>query len=155
MTREELIAAADRLPHPSDKAAWEYETKAEVLALEVNRIMSARQDLDALIGPNNTAMMEDNHRNHARFMASLLQDFRPEVLVDTVLWVFRAYRAHGFQLTYWPAQLDVWLEVLNRELSPEAYESIKPCYEFMIIHQPAFAELSDEALRGNSSFHLR
>jgi hypothetical protein len=42
-------------------------------------------------------------------MVSLFGDYHPEVLVETVLWVFRAYRSHGFKLTYWPAQLDMWV----------------------------------------------
>lgn len=147
MTRDELISAARALPRPTSEAAREFTTKCELLAAELNRIMSARPDLGSLIGPNNQAMMEDNHRNHARFMASLLGDYQPETLVDTVLWVFRAYRAHGFQLTYWPAQLDVWMGVLKERLSPEAFKAVAPIYEFMIVHQPDFTALSDAALR--------
>ena len=51
-------------------------------------------------------------------MSSLLATYSPEVLVNTVLWVFRAYRAHGFNLTYWPAQLDTWVVLLEKHLSP-------------------------------------
>ena len=146
MTREELLASARRLVPPPTFAADEYERKQEGLAAELNRILGAREDLDELIGPHNRAMMEDNHRNHARFIASLLHSFSPEVLVDTVLWVFRAYRCHGFHLTYWPAQLDTWVVVLKRELTPEAYQAIYPFYLWMIVNQPAFATLSDALL---------
>lgn len=146
MTRNELIAKAHALPRPSAEAAREYAAKGEYLATELNRIMAAREDLPALIGPGNQAMMEDNHRNHARFVASLLHDFQPEVLVDTVLWVLRAYRAHGFQLTYWPAQLNVWMDVLKHTLTPQALEAVVPIYLFMLVHQPAFVRLTDVRL---------
>lgn len=143
MTREDLIKAADALPRSMPEAAGEYKRHSPVMVMEINQIMSKRGDLLTLIGPGNQAMMEDNHRNHALFMASLLLDFYPDVLVDTVLWVFRAYRAHGFSLTYWPAQLDTWIAVLKKHLSTPSYDVIAPIYEFMIIHQPAFAGLSD------------
>ncbi|MBA4397371.1 MAG: hypothetical protein C0394_08315 [Syntrophus sp. (in: bacteria)] len=143
MTREELLATAEKLPRFSTVTAGEFAEKREQLAAEMNRIMGQRPDLADLIGQGNREMMEDNHRNHARFIGSLIQNFSPQVLVETVLWVFRAYRSHGFRLTYWPAQLDTWVEVLKRELSPGAYEEIYPLYHWMIIHQPAFVGLSD------------
>ncbi len=142
MTREELIEKAGRITPPGQQTAREFEALAPALAAELNQRMSARADLATLIGKDNTAMMEDNHRNHARFMTSLLWLYDPKNLVDTVLWVFQAYRAHGFRLTYWPAQLDTWMQVLEKRLSPEANAEVSPIYTFMIVNQPAFADLS-------------
>ena len=144
MTKEELVATAAALPHPTPAAAHEYSEKRERLAAEINRIMGQRTDLEDLIGAGNHDMMEDNHRNHARFLTSLFQDFSPVVLVETVLWVFRAYRSHGFHLTYWPAQLDTWVEIFKKELTPATFENVYPVYHWMIIHQPAFVALSDQ-----------
>ena len=144
MTKDELIEKAAQLPVPSKEAAAEYAARSEASAAELNRLMGAREDLEALIGPNNKEMMQDNHRNHARFMSSLLARYSPEVLVSTVLWVFRAYRSHGFHLTYWPAQLDTWITLLQSELSKPAYDSVYPLYHFMLIHQPDFVQLSDQ-----------
>lgn len=145
MSREELMASAQLLVAPSRSSADEYSRESEQLAMEMNRIMENRPDVGYMTG-GNIAMMQDNHRNHARFMASVFAVYNPAVLVDTVLWVFRAYRAHGFQLTYWPAQLDTWVEVIRQRLSPEAFREIYPFYNWMIIHQPAFAALSDSAV---------
>ena len=144
MTKDELVATANKLPHFGVEAAGEYAAKRDILASEINRIMSGRLDLRELIGEGNQSMMEDNHRNHARFIGSLIQDFSSQVLVETVLWVFRAYRSHGFRLTYWPAQLDSWVEVMRNELSPQAFAEIYPLYHWMILNQPAFVSLSDE-----------
>jgi len=144
MTKDVLVATANKLPHCSAEAAGEYAAKRDILAAEINRIMGGRADLNELIGEGNQSMMEDNHRNHARFISSLIQDFSSQVLVETVLWVFRAYRSHGFRLTYWPAQLDTWVEVLRKELSPRAFAEIYPLYHWMIIYQPAFVSLNDE-----------
>ncbi|SMP39462.1 hypothetical protein [Desulfonatronum lacustre] len=147
MTREELIERAGRITPPGRQTAREFETQAPALAAELNQRMSARADITTLIGTNNMAMMEDNHRNHARFMTSLLWLYDPRTLVDTVLWVFQAYRSHGFRLTYWPAQLDTWMQLLEERLSPEAYAEVSPIYTYMIINQPAFAALSENTLQ--------
>ncbi len=147
MTREELIASARMLHQPSSEAVAEYARHRDAMASEINRLMKSRTDIDYMVG-GNISMMEDNHRNHARFMESLMALYSPEVLVDTVLWVFRAYRAHGFQLTYWPAQLDTWVDVLRSHLSADAFKEIYPFYHWMIVHQAAFVSLSDQALQG-------
>jgi hypothetical protein len=146
MTREELIQSAERLHRPSTAAAGEYARKNGRMAEKLNLIMAQRQDVTYMTG-GNVAMMEDNHRNHARFMTSLFAMFSPVVLVDTVLWVFRAYRSHGFQLTYWPAQLDGWVRILEEDLSYETFSEVLPVYNWMIVNQPAFASLSDTGLR--------
>lgn len=146
MSKAALIASATALQQPSTQVAQEFEDKRELLAAEINRLMISRSDLNLLIGEGNTAMMEDNHRNHARFIASVFLDFQPPVLVETVLWVFRAYRSHGFHLTYWPAQLDQWVALFKTHLSPEAFKEIYPFYHWMIVNQPLFVMESDKLI---------
>ena len=143
MSKEMLLASAAMLVQPSAASANEFEAKSEMLAAEMNRLMGTRSDLAHLIGEGNISMMEDNHRNHARFMSSLFLNFQPFILVETVLWVYRAYRSHGFYLTYWPAQLDQWVQILKLHLTPEAFQEIYPFYHWMIINQPAFVTESD------------
>ncbi len=145
MNKEALIEAASQLATVSSDAAAEYASRSEGLAGMVTATIGAREDLARLIGPDNRAMMADNHRNHARFIASLLQRFDPTSLVDTVIWVFRAYRAHGFTLVYWSAQLNAWLVHLEQELSPETFDAVRPLYEWLLINQPSFVELSEQS----------
>lgn len=73
-----------------------------------------------LEGEENKSMIEDNHINHARFMSSVFAEFQPEVLVETIIWVFRTYRSHGFNLDYWPFQLNQWIEIYKTNLSEKA-----------------------------------
>jgi hypothetical protein len=146
MKIEDLILSASKLQQPTAEVAAEFSQKRDMLALKINDIFTKRNDIVNLIGENNIPMMEDNHRNHARFLESVFTDYNPEVLVTTVLWVFRAYRTHGFHLSYWPAQLDTWVEIFKKELSKEAFAEIYPYYNWMIINQPAFANLSDVAI---------
>lgn len=142
-SKERLVATALALSPPPPEAAAAYAAKAEAMAEAVSGLLAARPDLDRLIGPGNLDMMRDNHRNHARFMASLFRAYDPEVLVETVLWVFRAYRSHGFFESYWPAQLDAWLRVMRRELSPEAFSAVRGVYDWLIVNIPAFVAATD------------
>ncbi|MEE4314304.1 MAG: hypothetical protein V2J11_07380 [Desulfofustis sp.] len=143
MNREELIADAAQLRQPSAEAAAAFSDKREVLAAAVNRAMAQRPDLEKLVGPAGRLMSEDNNRNFALFMESLWQGYRPEILVDTVLWVFRTYRSHGFAPIYWPANLDTWREHLRVELSAPVFREIGPFYSWLITHIPFFTALTD------------
>ncbi len=144
MTQNELLISARSLTQPGPEAAAEYGINREALAADVTRRLRARPDLVALIGADNIGMMEDNHRNHARFMESVFQLYDPEVFVDTVLWVFRAYRSHGFQLAYWPVQFDAWVESLQRNLSEQAVLEIHPFYRWLICNQDSLVRLTEQ-----------
>lgn len=144
MTRKELVEKARWITPPSVESAREYQEKRELMVADVNRIMMNRPDLEKLISPHNQAMMQDNHHNHARFISSLLRDFNPAVLVDTVIWVFNVYLAHGFRPAYWPAQLNAWEKTMQKHLSPEAFDEIMPVYDFIISHLPLFAQISHQ-----------
>ena len=115
--------------------------------------MTEREDILSLIGEKNLNMMKDNHANHARFIASILKNFNPHVLVDTVLWVFRSYRSHEFTSNYWAAQLNNWIALFEKNLSPEDYREILPYYKWMQINIPTFSAISDEALQTPNSEH--
>jgi hypothetical protein len=117
MTKKTLIESAESLKQPSPSSAKEFEGKAEFMAAEMNR-----------------------------FMSSVFLHFQPLVLVETLLWVYRAYRSHGFHLTYWPAQLNQWVELFKGELSSETYKEIYPFYHWMIVNQPVFVIESDKLL---------
>lgn len=143
MTKEQLIESAQKLVQPAPDVVEEYSLKRIRMVSEINRIMLARQDLADLIKEGNEAMMQNNHNNHALFMESILGNYNPEVLVETVLWVFRAYRSHGLQLTYWSAHLNVWLQVIEKELTPDSYQTILPFYNWLIVNIPIFSKLTD------------
>ncbi len=141
-----LIKTARDLKAPPETAALEFAQKQEHLAALGTRTLNQRPDLEKLVGPGNPSMAEDNNRNFARFMTALFSDYDPEVFVDTVLWVFRAYRSHGFHTTYWAANLNIWTDMLKIELTPETFDALYPFYNWLIIHIPAFTRLTDDAV---------
>ena len=143
MTREYLLETAREIAPAGESAAKEYMDKADRLVSRINERMLNRDDAGELVGPDNIEMMKDNHANHLRFIGSMLHAFNPGVLVETVLWVFRAYRSRGFRDTYWAAQLNGWVEILREELSPEAFKEVYPLYDWMQVNIPIFVRLSE------------
>jgi len=148
--KEQIFETAKKLKQPNDASVQAFDRNWEKLAAIGTQILMERPDLEKLIGKGNEKMAEDNNRNFPRFMISLFLDYKPEVLVETVLWVFRAYRSHGFQTTYWAANLNIWLELLKKELAPEAFNEIYPFYSWLIVNIPAFVSLTDTDLTRNS-----
>ena len=153
MSKEELLKTANLLPQVSDEMASEYASKRESLVEAMNALMLARADVVAMVGENNIEMMKDNHSNHARFLESIFYKHNAEVLLDTVLWVFRAYRSRNFSSTYWSAQLNSWLEIYKSELSTECYKAVYPYYSWMQINIPAFNKLAEEKFDAPLSSH--
>lgn len=153
MDKNNLIESAKKINHFSEATQQEYFQKSEMLINKMNDLMLARADLKELIGENNERMMQDNHANHVRFIASILKNYNPDVLVDTVLWVFRAYRSHRFTTNYWATQLNSWITIMKETLSPEAYSQVYPLYEWMQVNIPMFVKLSDEKLENTHSMH--
>lgn len=151
--KELLVETAKRLQQVSASTAKEYEQKSDRLISTINSKMLERSDIEELVSKNNLNMMKDNHANHVRFILSILKNRNPEVLVDTILWVFRAYRSHHFTTNYWAAQLNSWIEILKEEMTPESYNEIYPYYEWMQINIPMFVLVSDEKLDNFNSMH--
>ena len=146
MNLQYLMQTAKQLQQPTSRAAIEFQTSADGLAEELNRRMLARADLERLIGPENRPMMQDNSRNFCRFMGTMFLAYDSEVLAQTALWVFRAYRSHGFKTTYWPANLDTFVEIVRERLAPSTFEELYPFFQWLIVNIPTFVKISDEQL---------
>jgi hypothetical protein len=153
MDKSFLLETATQLKHVSSASAEEYQHKTEQLIAQMNTLMLGKADIENLVGKENLNMMKDNHANHVRFMVSVFKNYHPEVLVETVLWVFRAYRSHGFTTNYWATQLNTWIYLLKEALTSESYTEIYPYYEWMQINIPFFVKVSDEKLDASQSLH--
>lgn len=151
MEKETLKKSAEMLNQISESSYQEYLIKSDNLVARINAGMLERTDINELVGEKNITMMKDNHANHVRFMASLFKLYNPDIFLDTVLWVFRAYRSHEFTPNYWAAQLSSWFAILKQVLTERSYTEIYPYYEWMQINIPAFVSLSDEEIKLNKS----
>lgn len=153
MSKEELIRTATNIEQVDAKLATEYSEKREALVEAMNKHMVSRSDVIEMVGENNIEMMKDNHANHARFLESLFHEHNTEVLVDTVLWVFRAYRSRNFSSTYWSAQLNSWVAIYKEALSPECFNAVYPYYNWMQVNIPTFNKLAEENIEAPLSSH--
>lgn len=142
--KENLMESAQKLIQPSDEVRQEFSANMEMFVAIGNKKLAARPDLDKLVGGENHEMAENNNGNFARFMESMFVQYDPKVLVETVLWVFTAYRSHGFHTTYWSANIDIWMQMLKKELSEESFTAISPFYNWLIVNIPIFVKLTDE-----------
>lgn len=153
MDRSQLIQSTSILQALSGPSLAEYASKRDSLIAQMNTLMLSRPDIQELVGESNIEMMKDNHANHARFMESIFTNFNGDVLADTILWVFRAYRSRNFTTAYWAAQLNTWITLYRQHLSEKCFQEIYPFYNWMQVHIPVFVALSDEKLEGNFSLH--
>lgn len=134
---------AERLKQPSEAASLAFDSKIDTIAEELNRIMLSRPDIEKLIGTGNVEMMRNNSRNYLRFMGAVFHTPDAQVLAETALWAFRTYRSHGFQIAYWPANLDTTVQILRQELPEPMFSEIYPFFEWLILHIPALSQLSE------------
>jgi len=144
--KDKLLQMAKEIKQADSVCIEEYNQKRKQLVEKINNIMLNRPDLKELIGDNNIDIMKDNHSNHTRFVQSILTDYNPEVLIDTVAWVYRAYRSRGFHTTYWSAQINSWIDILKESLSEETFKAFYPLYNWFCITIPLFTNMSDKEL---------
>lgn len=143
MTKEDLIKSALSLTQPSEAAANEAMNHIGAMAEALTEAISNHDDVDALIGPGNLPLMHTNHTNHYEYMASVYDLYDPVSFVETVIWVFRTYRAHGFSVDYWAHMLPASKKVMEEHLSPSAYEQTAPFHDWLFEHIAAFRQVSD------------
>lgn len=153
MTKSDLLQTAQVLNQVSEELADEYSSKRDVLVELMNKKMLERLDIKELVGENNSDMMKDNHANHARFLESVFYSYSPEVMVDTVLWVFRTYRTRNFSSIYWAAQINSWIEIYKENLSDKCFHAIFPYYKWMQINIPSFNSLAEKDIDAPLSSH--
>jgi len=147
MTKENLLQSANSLPTVAPSVVTEYAEKQDQLVTEVNKIMLQHPNLNDLIGAGNIEVMKTNHSNHAKFVASIFEQPNPEILVDSLLWVFRTYRSHGFQPDYFQVEIEAWLNVMPQILSPETFTAVQPLYNWFLVNIPTFTKITDVQLK--------
>ena len=132
------------LPEVSREATRDYVENTDKLIEMVNNDLKKRDDLEELIGNNSVQVMVDNHENHARFMANVFKLNNYEMLLDTIVWVYRTYRRHGFSYDYFPVELKAWSRTVERELGSRSANQINRIYSFMLDNHERFVELAEK-----------
>jgi len=141
-----LVKELDNLPDLTKEAVLEFHKHLDRLVDDVNDTLESRSDIASLIGHNQIETMRDNHRNSANFMLNVFKLDQPELLVQTMPWVYHTYRAHHFSSDYWPAVLQIWIEMIDSQLSTETAKIISSYYKWILNHHETWIRLAEHAL---------
>ena len=128
----EIIKEAKGLPLVPLKATTIYQENIPVLKKYVDETLTLNPSITKLIGKNPLQVMYDNHTHHAAFMATVFSIGNYELLVRTILWVYRAYSAHNFSYDYFPLELKTWIDALKKHITSDMTAEIKSVYAWMI-----------------------
>lgn len=151
MKKEELYRSASQLPLPGEDCAKAFKTRRGELVEELYTRMASRRNLMELVGERNVNRIKENQEHYIRSMEALMFSFYPDTLVDTVLWVFRAYRLQGFKDEYWRTQLADCIEILNSKLPVEQRKNVLPLYQWMLENSDSIASLSNSLINYNGA----
>ncbi|PKL38623.1 MAG: hypothetical protein CVV41_22485 [Candidatus Riflebacteria bacterium HGW-Riflebacteria-1] len=160
---DKFLARTAGMAPVSRAAAEAYDSRKGLLAERVNQSLLARPDLAQIIGSTDAIeLMQDNHRNHALFLTTVLHLNAFRLLASVVPWVYRTYHQHGFSFSYFPVALNAWKQAVEKELPPAAAADIVPVYDWMLAeHQNVIdlvSKLSAEkgvAMTGNAEGFLK
>lgn len=120
-----------------------YVHAADDLLEQVNSQLEANPKIRALIGNNPIELMRDNHRNHAKFMATVFHLNSHELLVRTIPWVYRAYHARGFAFDYFPVELVAWqIAIYECIASADQKAEILAVYNWLVQHHEDMIKLA-------------
>ncbi len=140
-----LRREALQLKRVSTAAAAAYEAALETMLPLVDRKLIEREDLDRLISSNPIAFMRANHRNHAVFMANVFRYSCYGLFAQVLVWVYRAYRHHGFAGEYFPLELAAWREAVTACLAPPLAAEIDAVYAWMMDRHEELLQLATPA----------
>ncbi len=126
----------------SDQARLEFTDKSRDLIHFLDTTIENRDDVDVLLGGRPMELLQQNHVNHAKFMSSIFALKSGSGFVETVIWVYRAYRGRGISADYFPIALEAWKQGVNKFLSPDNVNGISNVYSLMIKYHDDFYELS-------------
>jgi methanogenic corrinoid protein MtbC1 len=139
---QKLLETAAKLAPVTREAAEAYDARKGLLAERVNQSLLARADLAEIIGSTDaTELMQDNHRNHAMFLTTVLHLNAFRLLASVIPWVYRTYHQHGFSFSYFPIALNAWKQAVEKELPPAAAADIVPVYDWMLTEHQNVTDL--------------
>jgi hypothetical protein len=142
MSKDLLHRSAHKLQQPSSDSILDFSVhKEEILALINLKALMNRDIMNSV--DHNEELMKDNHNNHYKFMESTFTHYDAMVFVDTLLWVFRAYKARAFDTQYFEIILNTWMETYHEILKEKTCTEIEPFYSYMKQHLPILSKLAE------------
>ena len=141
MADQILKETAKILPVPYS-AAMEFGEQSNLIKEEVDRVLTARYDINELIGQKPLSDMYANHENHAAFMSNVFKLNDYELMCQVIIWVYHTYHAQSFSFDYFPIALKVWIEAIQKQMEPTQAEPVLEIYRWIIKNHEMFIDAS-------------
>lgn len=125
-TFEQVLGSIDA------EAANAYEQALPTLVEAVNTTMEEREDLDDLIGPNTSDVMESNHTNHGNFVLSQLRVRSARTLLEIASWAYQSYIKRGFSPSYFPIAMQAWQNAISQHIDERNAALLNTLYQAII-----------------------
>jgi methylmalonyl-CoA mutase cobalamin-binding domain/chain len=133
-------AFAEAFQEVEEDAIHEYTQKTEMLEAYVNKRFWARDDIRRLFGDNPVAFVEEQHKTHVRYMASILRLKSGRHFVNALRWLYRIHISRGVSADYFAVVAPLWREAAFSVLGSESSRAVGRFYDFLILRHPFFAE---------------
>lgn len=148
---EKIIAEAKELPAVSFEAAKKYSEKKEILIAQVNEELKKDPLINQILGKGTLELMFENHANHANFMANVFRFNQFELLVKTIPWVYRSYKARGFSYDYFLVALQAWSKAVEDHLDNDHVQMINRIYTWMLAKHQEMIKIAQEEVASTVS----
>jgi methanogenic corrinoid protein MtbC1 len=139
-----VIGKTRALPAVPLEETTAYKNHREEIVREVDETLGNDPSINELIGNNPLRVMYDNHKNHAAFMATVFSIANYELMVRVVVWVYRAYHAHGFSFDYFPRALESWEKAVQKHVPDNPMKTVLSIYRWLRTHHDLWIALSKE-----------
>lgn len=141
-------AELDAIPESASRA---FRLALPRLVLTLNGRFSAHPRYEELLAGNPPALLADNHRHAAQFMAEVFSSNHFELLATNLPWVYRSYHARGVPFDYFPIEIGLWKDVVAEQIPAEQARPLIAVYDWMLAqHETAIALASEPSLSADA-----
>jgi len=129
-TKREKSGSPKDLNVPRE-AAEAYLAAGEAMVADVDRAIFAHPRREMLLGTVPEEVLRNNHRNHHRFLSTVLWLDDVALLRETLPWVYRAYLGQTLSPEYFPVVLEAWMEAVQTHVDAPHAGPILQVYRWM------------------------
>ncbi|MDR3590844.1 MAG: cobalamin-dependent protein [Negativicutes bacterium] len=140
-----IFASIEQLQPVSAAASGEYTKKTGLIRASVNETLTGLENIHSLTGNCPLKTLHDIHRHHTLFLSSVFRLSNYTLLAKMIVWMYRAYPAHGFSHDYFTAAFSAWRMAVRRQLSESGAAEVDRIYEWMADHHGDFVRLAKSA----------
>jgi len=133
------------LPPVSMSAADEYAQRRDIIQNDVNQTLAKLNGIYDFMSNCPLQVMVDHHRHHTLFMSSVFRLNNYTLLARMLVWMYRAYHAHGFSYDYFTYAFSEWRKMVTIHMSQANGLEIDRVYRWIVGHHSDFVQLAESS----------